>query len=151
MTTRNEAAAESVDEIVEQIIERYAQRAQSLGWCGQFVSAALGHAVTRGNRRDPLIAMLMEAADTIERRPAGVVPEGRPQKWKPRDDVSEGALHQMVALIDELHDVAGVPPLLVDAAAVRAGLVMLGWHDPKIAAAMLRAQAAAIRNVPAVT
>ena len=149
MTNQDTAAA--IEENVDLIIDHYGKIAHDFGLTKGFLLAAIGHAAVTMDDRAPLYDFLLAAAGEIEaeKSPSEY---SRPSPWAPKGGdagVTQLAVGKMAAMLSNLHSTN--PPAdrdVLNASALRAGLIMIAWHDPTAAAAAIRTFAGAVKDLP---
>jgi hypothetical protein len=149
MTKQDSTAA--FEENVDVIINHYGKVAHDFGMAKGFLLAAIGHAAVTMDDRAPLHDVLLAAATEIE---AGKSPSqhSRPSPWDPKGgdtEVTQLAVGKMAAMLSNRHSTNSPAERdVLNASAVRAGLIMIAWHDPRAAAAAIRTFAGHMKDLP---
>jgi hypothetical protein len=147
----NSKAAE-IEAAVAQFIDHYGKTASDFGIAKGFLSAAIGHAAVTMDDRAPLRDLLLAAADAAEKGVALSSRYTRPAPWVPAGgaaEVTQAAVGKITATLAKLHDSdPAADRAALNAAALRAGLIMITWHEPKYSAAAIRAFAGALKDLP---
>jgi hypothetical protein len=140
----------AIEENVDLFVNRYRPLASNFGFVKGFLSAAVGHAAKTSDRT-AICELLLDAAAALDRRERWRSRHSRPAPWMPIGG-EPGAValsaEEVSGTLSTMHEARpDAERAIVNTAALCAAFVMLGWHDHKVAASVLRAKADELRAI----
>ncbi len=140
----------AIEENVDLFVNRYRPLASNFGFVKGFLSAAVGHAAKTSDRT-AVCELLLDAAAALDRREKWRSRHSRPAPWMPiggEPGTVALSAEEVTGTLSTMHEARpDAERAIVNTAALCAAFVMLGWHDHKAAASVLRAKADELRAI----